>query len=485
MKEQRIYARVVKWVLIGLLVFASVYGGYSVMTYGNRWFASLSNPRIRRERRNVIAGDIIDRRGVTLATTSDGARVYQSNSAIRRAMVHVLGDDEGNISNGVETFQAGYLLGFERTLAEQIARMIRGEMNKGDSVTLTVDSGLCVEGVSAFAAFDNTRGKRGAAVVMNYRTGEVLCQISLPNFDPHAITDATRSDEAQPFWNRAVQSVYPPGSTFKIITATAALRSIPDILTKEYNCSGALEVMGTAITDMGGTRHGPLTLSRAFTLSCNNVFAEIALEAGDERLRRAAEDFGFNDNFLFRDLVVENSRYPLQNRNPFELAWSGVGQSQIGATPLHMCMIAAAIANGGVMMEPSLVLKAESDNSVLRYQFTTREYRRCLTADEANQIKQYMRAVVTSGTGTRARVDGLTICGKTGSAESSLNKNLVTHGWFIGFIDDARYPYAVSVLVESVNENEGGGSTAALIAQRLFAYVKNHLPVNAGTQEGS
>jgi peptidoglycan glycosyltransferase len=471
MKEQRIYIKVVALLLLGLLLLLTLYGGYAISTYGNRWFASYRNPRIRMERGNVIAGSILDRNDLVLAATSDGQRIYQTNEASRRAMVHILGDSQGNIANGVETFQAGLLLGFERSLAEQITQMVRSEPKKGDNLYLTVDSKVCVEAVNAFQDFHNTQGKRGAAVVMNYQTGEVLCMISLPDFDPHKITEATRNDEAQPFWNRAVQSVYPPGSTFKIVTALGALRNIHDSLTKLYNCDGALTVLGSVITDAGNAHHGSLPLSRAFTLSCNNTFAQIALEIGDDHLRKAAESFGFNDNFLFRDLVVENSRYPTVNRNQLEVAWSGAGQSQIGATPLHMCMIAAGIANQGLMMEPALIQKAVSDNGVIRYAFTPREYRRVVTADEAALIKGLMLDVVRQGTGTRAQVKGVAVCGKTGSAESSMNNRPVTHGWFVGFIDDERYPYAISVIVESVNDGDGGGTTAAPIAQKILAYI--------------
>ncbi len=474
MKEQRMNFKIIALFLFALFFLLALYGGYAVSTYGNRWFASSKNPRIRQERKNVTAGDILDRNNVVLATTSDGERVYQSNEAARRAVVHVLGDNEGNISNGVETFQASLLLGFERSLAEQILQMVRGEQKKGDNVILTLDSVLCTQAVSAFQAFDASRDKRGAVVIMNYKTGEVLCEISLPNFDPHKITEATKTDETQPFWNRAVQSAYTPGSTFKIITATAALRNIVNSQEKVYDCTGALQVLERYITDSGNAKHGKLTLKKAFTVSCNNTFAQMALEMGDEKLRAAAEGFGFNDNFLFRDLVVENSKYPTTDRNLLQIAWSGAGQSQVSATPLHMCMIAAAIANNGVMMEPALILKGVSDNEVVRYSFSPKVYKKVTTEEEASIIKGFMTEVVKSGTGTRAKVDGLAICGKTGSAEASLNNQAVTHGWFVGFIDDDRYPYAISVVVESVNDGDGGGSAAAPIAQRLFAYIKNH-----------
>lgn len=473
MKQQRLRFKLLALVLFAMFLLLAVYGGYSVLTYGNRWFSSRWNPRVRAQKENVVAGDILDVNGVTLATTSDGHRVYQADEQARRAIVHLLGDDQGQVSNGVETFQTSYLYGFQTSLPELVARLFKGEPRRGDNVTLTVDSQLCTAITEYFASHEKTAGKRGAAVVMNYRTGAVRAVVSLPNFDPQSITAETLADPGQPFWNRATQSVYAPGSSFKVITTAAALSNIPDILTRDIQCTGGLDVEGHAIRDWGNAVHGSLTLRRAFTLSCNNAYALLALDMGDDRLRQAAEGFGFNDNFLFRDLVVENSVYPTSGRTPFEVAWSGAGQSAIVASPMHMCMVASAIANDGVMMEPRLLHSVDSFSGVNRAAFESKVYRTALSAESAQTIKDFMRSVVASGTGSRAAVDGLTICGKTGSAESSLDGQSVTHGWFIGFIDDDALPYAVAVLVESINDGDGGGSTAAPIAGDIFRYLRD------------
>ena len=201
------------------------------------------------------------------------------------------------------------------------------------------------------------------------------------------------------------------------------------------------------------------------------MFAQTALIIGDSALRKTAERFGFNDNFLFRDLVVENSRYPTTNRNSFEIAWSGVGQSQVAVTPLHMCMIAAAIANDGVMMEPRLLSRVQSPAGTVRMRSSGRVYRTVCSPETAQILDGYMKDAVQNGTGTRAKEDGLTIAGKTGSAEGSANGRDVTHAWFTGYIDSDRYPYAVCVLVE---EGGTGGSVAAPVAQKIFAYLKQH-----------
>ena len=474
MKQQRMRFKLLALFLFGLFALLAVYGGYAITTYGNRWFAYSRNPRIRTQKENVIAGDVLDRAGIVLATTQDGQRVYQADEPSRRAVVHLLGDDQGQVSNGVESFQSNYLYGFQATLPELVSSLFDGQPRRGDNVTLTIDSRLCTAITRAFDAHELTAGKNGAAVVINYRTGEVLAFVSLPNFDPMNITAATVSDPGQPFWNRATQSVYPPGSSFKIITTDAALTNIPGIQDTPIACTGGLDVQGQAIRDYGNAVHNSLSLKRAFMVSCNNAYALLALTIKDDPLRRAAEAFGFNDNFLFKDIVVENSVYPTANRTQFELATSGFGQSAIVASPMHMCLVAAAIANDGVMMEPQLIRQVTGSSGTVRASFSPRVYRTATTPANAAVIQEYMGAVVSGGTATRAAVSGLTVCGKTGSAESSLNGQAVTYGWFIGYIADDSLPFAVAVVVEDIPDGEGGGSTAAPIAGNIFQYLRDN-----------
>ncbi len=472
MKQLHTRFRLITFIVIALLFIAGLYGVYSVNIYGRRWFSNSKNTRYQAAKNNVIAGDIIDRNGITLATTDqDGDRVYQSSLKSREAVVHLLGDRDGNVANGVDSFQANYLLGFETSLGERITDLFTSQTRHGDDITLTADSKLCTAIMEAFQSGTRTKGKTGAAVVMNYKTGAVLALVSLPVFDPQNITDSVKSDTQHPFWNRALQSTLAPGSTFKIITAASALENLSSITDYTFVCTGATKVMDQYIHDYNMAQHGKISLEKAFTVSCNNTFAQCALMLGDDKLRKTAEDFGFNDNFLFRDIVVENSVYPTTNRNLVQIAWSGAGQSQIGATPLHMCMVASAIANDGVMMEPRLLTQVKSPAGLVRLRFSSKEYRRAVPEDIAKTLQGYMLEVVSSGTGSGARVQGLTIAGKTGSAEASINGKDVTNAWFVGYIDDDALPYACCVLVE---EGDSGGSVAAPIAASIFEYIKEH-----------
>lgn len=472
MKQQHFRFRILSVLMILLLVSAGIYGCYSVSIYGNRWASSTHNTRYRKAKANIIPGNIVDKNNVLIASSDEkGDRIYQPDLLSRASLVHLLGDTEGNVANGVESFQAAYLLGMKSNFAEEMISLFSREQRQGDTVKLTIDSKLCTDIVKNWRNNSSTSGKCGAVVVMNYRTGEIIAMVSLPVYDPSNITDAVKNSKQYPFWNRATQTKVAPGSTFKIITTLCALQNLKDATEKTYDCTGALQVGETAITDAGDEVHGILNMAQAFSKSCNNTFAQIALEVGDRKLKATAERFGFNDNFLFKDLVLENSSYPTKNRTQKEIAWSGAGQSAITATPVHMCMIGAAIANDGLMMEPKLISEIISPNGLTKQSFSSREYRRACDPKDAAVVQAYMRNVVTSGTGTRAHVDGLKVCGKTGSAESTLNGKAITHAWFVGYIDSEKLPYAVCVFVE---EGGSGGKVAAPVANQVFHYLKEN-----------
>ena len=474
MKKQRLNFKFLAIMLFALFLLLGLYGGYSVTTYGNRWFSTNRNPRVRAQKKTVLAGDIMDRNHVLLAhTNEDGERVYQADEASRMAVVHVIGDQQNNVSNAVESFQTNYLYGFQSSFSDLLGSLISGKQRRGDTVTLTIDSRLCTAIANSFASNPNSACKRGAAVVMNYKTGEVLGEVSLPGYDPMNLTDEVKASAASPFWNRATQAVYPPGSTFKTVTTASALENITGIEDIDFDClTGDLDFGEHTISDYQSEHHGTIKLRQAFIESCNKMYATIALNLGNAKLLQTAQAFGFNDNFLFRDLVVENSSFPAVADSDYALAASGFGQSAVAATPMHMCMIAAAVANNGVMMEPRLLQGVTGPAGGTRATFQSKVYRTAMTPETAATLQSYMRAVVTSGTGRRAAVNGMTICGKTGTADSNLGGEPVTYGWFIGYCADAETPYALAVLVEHIDPNTSGGTTAAPIARDIFEYLK-------------
>ena len=462
MKHLRRNFRRLCFLMLGLFLVLGGYFAYSVHSYGGRWFASANNPRLASQKNSVNAGTISDRSGILLAyTDAEGRRAYAADPAVRRAVSHAVGDSRGIVSNGAETFFSGYLLGFEATLGERVEALFTGKPLTGDDLTLTLDAQLCARAAELLSRYE-----AGAAVLLNYRTGEILLSVSAPDFDPSGIDAVLAAEEDNgALVNRVTQGLYPPGSTFKIITLASALGSLPDAAERVYECTGELPVERTTVTEASQLIHGTQTLREAFAQSCNVTFAGLALELGYNRLARTASEFGFDENFLFRDLVVYNSAFPTDSRSRDDLAWAGIGQGRVLVSPLHMALIAGAIANDGVMMEPTLLAGAVSPSGQPRTLAPRRTYKRVAPAGICEQIASYMVSCVQSGTGSRARVAGLTVGGKTGSAENSDDKSVRTHAWFVGFIRDDAHPLAVAVIVE---HGGSGGSVAAPIAGALL-----------------
>ena len=477
MKQLRKNIRRASFVLILLFAVLVLWGAYSLIVNGNRWFFRPENTYARQKRSAAIEGDIYDTNGILLAATdSEGNRVYQSDLTARESVVHVVGDGSGQVANSVQEYFSTYLYGFQMSWFEKASAFLSGSQIKGDTLQLTIDSLLsayvlqCIEGNA-----DLPENVKGAVVVMNYQTGEVLCELSLPVFDPNDLS-AAKSNAAQPFYNRAIQGLYIPGSTFKIVTLSAALQNGIDP-EQTFDCTGDLTVDGHVITDAETKSlydiksHGTLTLLNAFKRSCNNTFASIALKIGDNALKKQAQAFGFGDDFKFRDLIVENSSYESGERTDWKIAWAGAGQGDILVTPMHMCMIAASIANGGVMQEPRLLKCVASSSGSVRLSFTSKVYKQSVADSSVIEIvKQAMYKVVneSGGTGQKAAVPGLTIYGKTGSAQIDGQEN--TNAWFVGFIGDADYPYALAIVLENAG---GGGAVAAPIAAQIFEYLKS------------
>ncbi len=476
MKKMRYRARVAALVLTVLFLVLGIYAVRSWIHYGNRWFSYSANPRLTAQKKNVTEGDILDRNGVLLATTENGNRVYSADPQVRSSLVHLLGDRQGMVANSVEKLQAGYLYGYQSSLADAIRHLTKPEEERrGNTVTLTVDSALNAAIPGFFESHSLSAGKSGAAVVLNYITGEVLALVSLPCFDPDNASQSIIGLLDQPYWNRAVQWTYAPGSTFKIVTSAAALEHLPDAASRSFTCTGSLQVTPDfTVKDFGQAVHGELSLSEAFLYSCNSVYASLALEMGDAVLRSAAESFGFNQDFLFRDLVVEKSVYPAGGQSGAELAASGYGQSGIAATPLHIGLIAAAIANDGVMPEPRLLKSVKTSAGVPVLSFSSARVRTVCTPETARQLQEMMRDVVLQGSGGRAAVSTLDIRGKTGTSEVLVEDKKKNYAWFAGYNAREDMPFALCVLVEDIPEGETGGTVAAPLARDILTWLKNH-----------
>lgn len=442
--------------MTGLMI---AYFGYSVSFYGGRWIASPHNPRISSQKKSVVMGAVTDRDGAMLAWTNEaGERHYNPDRATRMAVSQVVGDSEGKVSTGVDTFHAQYLLGFKAGLFERLSDALSGETLHGDDLELTVS-----ERLSRYITEQFPRGKRGAAVVMNWRSGEILSMVSLPQFDPENMDAALSDDTAGALMNRCTQGLYPPGSTFKIVTMISAIDHLPDMDNFAFECTGYYPVGHYSVTE--SSAHGIQDLKSAFANSCNTTFAALSQQLGYKLIGDTARQLGFNENFMFNDVIVYNSSYPADDLSPEDLAWSSIGQGRVLATPLHLTLIAATIANKGIFREPRLlhrIITASGQERMLPFAAPDRS---AVSPETAARIEADMMEVIRRGTGTRAALNNYTVAGKTGTAEVSNDKSVEAHSWFVGYIREKEAPYAVCVLVEN---GGSGGRVAAPLARRAL-----------------
>ncbi len=442
MKQQRFRFKIIALVLFGLFALLAVYGGSSVLTNGSRWFASAHNPRLQAQKKQVAAGDILDRGGALLASTdAEGQRVYASAADTRTAMVHVVGDAQGYVRNGVESFQASYLYGFQTSVFERIGELLNGVTRKGDTVQLTVSAPLS-EALAASMKRTGGPDVRGAAVVLNYKTGEVLSAVSLPAFDP---ANAETAPSGEQRLNRAFAVCYEPGAAFETLTAAAAMQSDPALLNRTFDCGAA-------------DAHGAVTLHDAYRAGCDEAFGQAGPILGDGAIRGTAEAFAYNDNVLFRDLVIENAVFPAGDG---DAARHAVGLDGIRATPMHLCMMAAGIANGGVIMEPRLLLCVISGNSSERLSFSASVYRTALSGETARQLRQWM-------------ADASALPGAAGRAVRS-GENAV----YTGYLRDDALPYAVCVVLEDAEAKQ-----ALSVARDAAEWLTEHMAPADAPAEG-
>lgn len=334
----------------------------------------------------------------------------------------------------------------------------------GNDVILTIDHDMQLK------TRELMLGKKGSIITMNPQTGEIYSMISMPDFNVNTLKDdwpKIIDDTNSPLLNRAIQGLYPPGSTFKIITALSSLQN--NIINDDFLCSGSTTINGYTIRDYDSKSHGHVDLNKAFRVSCNTYFAEMAVQLGQSNILQTAEKFYFNKDFDF-DLDIKKSSFPTDKMDKTELAASGIGQGKILATPLEMLMVASGIANDGNIVKPHLVSKVLTHDGILVKSNDIEIISNVGSYDKVEQIKNMMVEVVENGTGTQAKIGGISVAGKTGTAENASGNN---HAWFVGFAPAKDPKIAVVVLLEE--EGSTGGSKAAPIARELIKFALNNI----------
>nr|WP_239091640.1 penicillin-binding transpeptidase domain-containing protein [Streptomyces sp. SID14478] len=342
------------------------------------------------------------------------------------------------------------------------------------------------------AAYAGLGGKKGAVAALDPSTGKILALVSAPSYDPGdiagtgaATTDAWSrliSDPDQPMLNRAIRQTYPPGSTFKVVTAAAALEhDVVNGITTETDTPSPYTLPGTTTRLTNENPSLPCenaTLEYALQVSCNTVFANLGAQVGLADMVKMSENFGFNDSGIKIPMTAAKSNFDT-DMNDSQVALSSIGQYDTAATPLQMAMVSAAVANGGTLMSPHLVDRTTTDDGDTVSTTGTKTYKQAMSPYTATQLQQMMVDAVTKGTGTNAQISGATVGGKTGTAQNGVNNEGVPYAWFIAYAqaDDASSPQvAVAVVVEDAAANRddvSGGGSAAPIARSVMEAVLN------------
>jgi peptidoglycan glycosyltransferase len=330
-------------------------------------------------------------------------------------------------------------------------------------------------------ASDALAGRRGAVVALDPRTGAILAMVSAPTFEPNALAShelaevqkawtAFQADAAKPLLPRAYRERYPPGSTFKVVTTSAALASAPELITKPYPALKSLDLKGTNkdLPNFGGSTCGG-TAPDLLRVSCNTGFGQMGIDLGGPRLRERATAFGFGERPPIDLPAAAASSFPSLDslKSQPELAFSAIGQLDVAASPLQMALVAAGIGNGGVTMAPHVLAKVTDAKGVVVDEPQPKQWKTPLGIDQAAALRDMMVGVVERGTAKNMAIPGVQVAGKTGTAQTVGTK---AHAWIIGFAPAAAPTIAIAVIVESQTDNDGqtGGAVAAPIAKRVL-----------------
>lgn len=464
MNNMKRSARRVFWLLALCFFLLLGYLGKLALVDRETISANSYNIRMRTDMEGIQRGDILDRDGEVLATSiqqEDGSYLRQYERA--RMAAHITGYSSVG-KTGVEAAANFELMTPYRELLQRIEGLLSGTDPKGNDVVLTID--MDIQSIAG----DLLGSAKGAIVVMEPSTGRVLAMQAYPDFDPNTVSadwDYLIADEDSPLVNRATQGLYPPGSTFKTITALAAMEYYPDWQSFTYTCTGEETFENKVIHCYNNKAHGTVDMAGALAASCNCYFAALAEEIGAENLSKEMKACGITADYGF-DLAYSSSIMHLdKDSTESELVETAIGQGKTSVSPLYMAMLISAIANDGVMMEPYIIDHVQYYNGETGKTTVPNKLMDICTAEEAAVLQEMLIGVVENGTGTAAQISGVTVAGKTGTAENATGKD---HSWFIGYAPAEDPQVSIAVIIEN---SEAYGSATPVAGKVLKAALEN------------
>lgn len=464
--------------LIGLITYIAYFQLFKAPEIA----AKSGNVRLWAKRNEVLRGTIYDKNGLAL-TKSEKKDTLTQKRTYTQGMYYsnVLGyvDPKYGISQLEKTFD-DQLTTYNSITLKSLANSLnikaawenrnKPEEKIGNSIYTTLDDKI------QKAAYDALGDHKGAVVVLNPKTGEVLAMVSKPSYDANNLADVipkANSGELKdfPLMNRTLSGMYPPGSTFKIVTLSSALENISGVTNRTFQDNGKIVFNSKqSLRNLGGTAYGNISLKKALEVSSNVVFGTLAGELGNDKLKATAEKYGFNETLPTQGLYLEQSKFPtISSKEPGNIAQSGIGQSSVLVTPMQMALVASTVANDGRMMEPTIVSKIVNKDGEVVDKISPKTIKtNVVSQTNVTTIKEYLKAIVDD----RVNADwgvfrGTNAAGKTGTADYQLSsgEDATPHSWFVGFAPAENPQYAIAVIVENGGH---GGLVAAPIAGSIL-----------------
>ena len=437
--------------LLGLAVYVVQF-----LRFGGDWASFASNRHLYNSQGELAVGRVLDRDGDVLSWVENGRRAYYANPTVREATLHAVGDAQGKIGTGALVAFADKLSGYNLLTG---AYSLDGG---GNDLYLTLDARL------NYIAYQALGGKKGAVGVYNYETGEVLCMVSTPTYDPLNPPEIAEGDERYDgvYLNRFLSGTFTPGSIFKTVTLTAAMENLPDLFSRTFTCTGSTVVGGQTVTCPYA--HGEMDIAGAFANSCNGVFGRLAAELGGETLARYVDQAGLTSRYSVSGISTAAGSFSAGGGDG-DLAWAGVGQGSDLVNPCAMMVWMGAVANGGRAAVPRLILRTESPSGLPASLERSERTGTLIDGETARTLAELMANNVQQTYGS-GRFPNMDLCAKSGTGEVGGGK--APNAWFAGFLRGEDTPYAFVVLVE--NGGSGADAAGSVAAQVLDAVVNGY-----------
>ncbi len=451
--------RMVFWLFVILFIILSASFVKLVIADSQTFISNPFNKRMTLTDSRIKRGSILDSEGKILAESEKTDDVYIRKYPYKNVLSHAIGYSAFGKA-GIENKFNFKLQGVDWEIVQRLSNFANGDEITANNLVLTANADF-----SKYIT-EKLGNRKGAVIAMEPATGKILAMVSYNDFNPEDIYetwDALYASEHSPLLNRAIQGTFIPGSTFKIVTAVAAIESIPDLDGYTYECMGEAEFNGNKMVCNNSKAHGKVDFKKAFAVSCNTYFASISQNIPPEKMREVATRFYIDKPYYF-DLDYVSGSFTLGNdATTSEMIETAIGQGKTIATPLNMALVTSAVANGGLLMKPYIVDRVETPDGSVKEKYYPKALGQVIAPSIAEEISEMMVECVKTGTGAPAALKTIQAAGKTGTAQNPAGDD---HSWFVGFAPAEKPKIAFAIVLE----NSGGGGKSLQLGKDLLTY---------------